>query len=203
MQIATIALLSYALYLGLAFGLRTAIQLGRSGDSGFRGIGGSVGSAEWVAGVLFAAALFVGVAAPVMALLDVIEPLVPLDRTPVHLAGLVLFVAGLGATLGAQLAMGSSWRIGVDPEESTALVTHGPFAWVRNPIFSAMLPTSLGLTLMVPSWLALAGFVALIVALELQVRVVEEPYLRQAHGEAYAEYEAHVGRFVPGVGRGS
>jgi protein-S-isoprenylcysteine O-methyltransferase Ste14 len=198
-----VALAAYALYIALAFGLRSVIQLRRSGDTGFRGVGGAVGSAEWTAGVLFAAALIVGAAAPVMALLEVVEPLESLERTPVHLAGVILFVVGLVATLGAQISMGSSWRIGVDPDESTALVTHGPFAWVRNPIFSAMLPTSLGLTLMVPSWLALAGFVALVLAFELQVRVVEEPYLRQAHGETYAQYEAQVGRFVPGVGRGS
>ena len=198
-----VALASYGLYLALAFGLRSFVQLRRSGDTGFRGIGGGFGSAEWTAGVLFAAALVVGVAGPVMALLEVVEPLEPLDRTPVHVVGMFVFVVGLLATLGAQLAMGSSWRIGVDHDESTALVTHGPFAWVRNPIFSAMLPTSLGLTLMVPTWLAIAGFVALLLALELQVRIVEEPYLRQTHGEAYAQYEARVGRFVPGVGRAS
>ncbi len=196
-----LALAFYALYLALDFGLRSVVQLRRSGDTGFRGIGGAVGSAEWMAGVLFAVALTLGLAAPVMALLEVVEPLGTLSPTPVHVAGVVLFVVGLVATLGAQLAMGSSWRVGVDPDEKTALVTHGPFAWVRNPIFSAMLPTSLGLSLMVPSWLALAGLLALVVALELQVRVVEEPYLRQAHGAAYARYEASVGRFLPQVGR--
>jgi protein-S-isoprenylcysteine O-methyltransferase Ste14 len=54
---------------------------------------------------------------------------------------------------------------------------------------------------MVPSWVALAGVVALFVALELQVRVVEEPYLRRTHGAAYTDYASRVGRFVPGVGR--
>ena len=195
-----VALASYALYLALAFGFRSIVQLRRSGDAGFRGIGGTVGSAEWVAGVLFAAALILGVAAPAMALLDLVEPLA-LDRFPLHIVGVVLFLVGLAATLGAQLAMGRSWRIGVDASERTELVTHGPFAWVRNPIFSAMLPTSLGLVLMVPSWLAVTGIVALLFALELQVRVVEEPYLRRVHGEAYAQYEARVGRFVPHLGR--
>ncbi len=117
------------------------------------------------------------------------------------MAGLILFAVGLGATLAAQLAMGNSWRIGVDPDERTELVTTGPFALVRNPIFSAMLPTSLGLVLMVPSWVAIIGFAALVLALELQVRVVEEPYLLRAQGRRYAEYAARVGRFVPGVGR--
>ena len=57
----------------------------------------------------------------------------------------------------AQIAMGASWRIGVDPDERTELVMDGPFAVVRNPIFAAMLPTALGLTLLVPSWVAILG----------------------------------------------
>jgi hypothetical protein len=51
--------------------------------------------------------------------------------------------------------MGTSLQIGVDPTERTQLVTTGPFALVRNPIFAAMLPTALGLTLLVPSWIAI------------------------------------------------
>jgi protein-S-isoprenylcysteine O-methyltransferase Ste14 len=103
--------------------------------------------------------------------------------------------------LAAQIAMGESWRIGVDESERTELVTDGPFALARNPIFAAMLPTSLGLALMVPSWVAFAGLAALFIALELQVRVVEEPYLRRVHGRTYSDYASRVGRFFPGVGR--
>jgi protein-S-isoprenylcysteine O-methyltransferase Ste14 len=72
---------------------------------------------------------------------------------------------------------------------------------VRNPIFSAMLPTSLGLTLVVPNVVAILGFASLLIALEIQVRLVEEPYLRNVHGQAYRDYTARVGRFFPGVGR--
>jgi len=198
---AIVALIIYAVYLGIAFGLRTAIQLRRTGSTGFHGLGGRPGSAEWIAGVGFAVALVLGVAAPLLALLGVVEPIAALDVTPVHVAGIVLALAGIAATFYAQVAMGTSWRIGVDPGERTALVTSGPFALVRNPIFAAMLPTALGLTLIVPSWVALLGLAGLTVALELQVRVVEEPYLLRTHGSEYREYAARVGRFVPGLGR--
>lgn len=197
----TVALILYVLYLALAFGLRTLIQLRRTGSSGFHGLGGRPGSAEWIAGVGFTLALLFGAAAPVLALLDVVEPIAALDTTAIHLAGLILALGGIGTTFYAQVAMGASWRIGVDPEEKTALVTTGPFALVRNPIFAAMLPTALGLALLVPSWVALLGLAGLVVALELQVRVVEEPYLLQVHGGAYAAYAAQVGRFLPGAGR--
>ena len=198
---AVLALVLYAVYLLLAFVLRTVIQLRRTGSSGFHGISGRPGSVEWLAGVGFVVALAVGAAAPVLALADVVEPIDALNEHGVHAAGVALAVAGLAATLLAQLAMGESWRIGVDADERTALVTSGPFALVRNPIFAAMLPTGLGLLLVLPSWVAIVGFAALIAALELQVRVVEEPYLLRTHGNAYREYAARVGRFVPGVGR--
>ncbi|MGD9734257.1 MAG: isoprenylcysteine carboxylmethyltransferase family protein [Solirubrobacterales bacterium] len=197
---ATLALILYAVYLVLAFGLRTLIQLRRTGSTGFHGLGGRPGSPEWIAGVGFTVALLVGAAAPVLALLDVFEPISALDVTAAHVVGVVLAIGGIAATFYAQVAMGTSWRIGVDHEERTQLVTTGPFAFVRNPIFAAMLPTALGLTLLVPSWVALAGLAGLMIALELQVRVVEEPYLMSVHRDTYAGYAARVGRFIPGVG---
>jgi protein-S-isoprenylcysteine O-methyltransferase Ste14 len=198
---AWLALGSYVLYMALAFGLRTVIQLRRTGSSGFEGISGRPGSAEWLAGVLFVVAIAMGVAAPLLALTSMVEPIVALDTKAVHGVGFVLFVTGLAGTLAAQISMGDSWRIGVDEKVTTEMVTDGAFGIVRNPIFAAMLPASIGLALMVPSVVAFAGLVALLVALELQVRVVEEPYLRRAHGADYERYAARVGRFVPGVGR--
>jgi protein-S-isoprenylcysteine O-methyltransferase Ste14 len=196
-----LALVLFAVYGALTFGLRTLIQLRRTGSSGFHGVGGRPGSAEWVAGVGFTVALLVGAAAPLLALLDVVEPFGALDTTAIHIAGLALAIGGIAGTFFAQVAMGTSWRIGVDPGERTELVTSGPFALVRNPIFAAMLPTALGLALLVPSWVAFVGLIGLATALELQVRVVEEPYLLNRHGDAYSGYAARVGRFVPGVGR--
>jgi protein-S-isoprenylcysteine O-methyltransferase Ste14 len=197
----TVALISYGVYLALAFGLRSWLQLRRTGSTGFEGVSGGPGSAEWLAGILFGLALALGLAAPVLALAGVVQPLEALDGAVTRVAGVVLFGLGLVGTLLAQAAMGSSWRIGVDERSRTELVTGGPFTIVRNPIFAAMLPASAGLALMVPSAVALAGLAALFVALELQVRVVEEPYLLRMHGADYSSYATRVGRFLPGFGR--
>lgn len=80
-------------------------------------------------------------------------------------------------------------------------MTTGPFGLVRNPIFTAMCTALTGLTLMSSTPLTLAGLGCLVVAVELQVRVVEEPYLLATHGAAYAAYTGRVGRFVPRLGR--
>jgi protein-S-isoprenylcysteine O-methyltransferase Ste14 len=194
------ALVLFAVYLLIAFVVRTWLQLRRTGDSGWRGISGRPGTPEWWAGILFAIALVAGVLGPVTALLG-LNPLDAITATAVQATGTVLAGAGVLATFLTQVAMGANWRIGVDETERTDLVTSGPFALVRNPIFTAMAFTGLGLALMVPNVVALTGFVLLLVALHLQVRVVEEPYLRQAHGDVYAQYAASTGRFLPRLGR--
>ena len=100
--------------------------------------------------------------------------------------------------LAAQRAMGASWRIGVDQAEATTLVTDGLFARVRNPVFTAMITTGVGLTLLAPKVVALGADRAH--PREFQVRVVEEPYLLRTHGAAYTAYALRAGRFLPGLG---
>jgi len=196
----TAALALYGLLLFLTFGVRVAIQLRRTGSSGVHGLGPGTDPLELFVGAIFAAGLIGGGLAPVLALNGAVEPIAALDGAVGHALGLALALTGIVAVFAAQLAMGDAWRIGVDPDERTQLVTDGPFRLVRNPIYSAILPTVLGLALMVPSPLALVALALLAIGLELQVRLVEEPYLLRTHGDAYARYAARVGRFVPGIG---
>jgi protein-S-isoprenylcysteine O-methyltransferase Ste14 len=197
---AVAALVLYCVSLALTFGVRIAIQVRRTGSAGVHGLPEGAAPLEWLAGGLFVFSLAIGGLAPLLTLLDVLEPVPALDGPVVNTVGLVVAVTGIMLTFAAQLAMGDAWRIGVDPGERTELVTDGPFGLVRNPIYSAMTPTVLGLVLMVPNALALATIACLVTALELQVRLVEEPYLLRTHGDAYVAYAANVGRFVPGVG---
>jgi protein-S-isoprenylcysteine O-methyltransferase Ste14 len=195
---APLALALYLVYLALAFGLRGWLQWRRSGDHGFRFGGFAASAAERAGAILFVVALGLGLAAPVLELLGGLAAFEGL-RAPA--LGTLLALLGIAGTLHAQLAMGSSWRVGVDTSERTALRTDGPFRWVRNPIFSWMILTAAGLALLVPNVASLAGLLALVVGIQIQVRRVEEPYLLRTHGEAYARWASHTGRFVPGLGR--
>src|SRR5690606_33037467 len=113
-----------------------------TGTSGFRGISGRPGSPAWWGGVLFPLAVLTGVVAPVLVLTGATPPV----AMPAAIAGtgLVVAVAGLAVVLIAQAARGESWRIGVDEDERTELVTRGPFARVRNPVFTGMVAVSAG-----------------------------------------------------------
>lgn len=197
---AALGLALFGVMFVVVFVLRTVVQKRRTGDSGIRSgvLGASFGSVEWVAGWLFVLAMLAGVAAPVAELVG----LAPFfDSTALRAVGAVVAVAGIGLTFASQLSMGEQWRIGVDPDEETALVTDEAFAVVRNPIFGCMILVAVGLTLLVPNVISLIGLVMLVATIELQVRLVEEPYLRTLHGDTYAAYAANVGRLIPGVGR--
>ena len=110
-------------------------------------------------------------------------------------AGWMLLAAALALVIAAQWQMGESWRIGID-DRPTALTTGGPFALMRNPIFSGMLLALAGVVALSPSAATLVAWVAVAQLIAVQARL-EEQHLLRLHGSAYADYTARVGRFVP------
>jgi protein-S-isoprenylcysteine O-methyltransferase Ste14 len=197
---AVVALALLAVFGLLGFAWRAWLQHRRTGSTGFRGISGRIGSVEWVAGVGFVIALVVAVVGPLLQLYGVITPLPGLQANGIQIAGIAFALLGIVLTVWAQLDMGDSWRVGVDESETTALVHTGMFGRVRNPIYTAMLTFNFGIALVTPNVMAIAWLILAVTALQLQVRRVEEPYLRDKHGAAYRGYTARVGRFIPGVG---
>jgi protein-S-isoprenylcysteine O-methyltransferase Ste14 len=198
MSDATLVLALYVLFLLLAFGWRSWIHYRQTGTSGYHGLTRRGSPAERAGGLLLVLALALGFAAPLLELLGWTHSAAgPFQR----LAGLTLYGVGGVGTLLAQLQMGRSWRVGVDPEEHTDLVERGLYRWIRNPIYTAMLTFTVGLLLLLPNWAALLAFALLLLGLELHVRFVEEPHLLAQHGDSYRRYAARVGRFLPGLGR--
>jgi protein-S-isoprenylcysteine O-methyltransferase Ste14 len=114
--------------------------------------------------------------------------------------GAVLLVAGLVLMVTAQLELGASWRIGIDPAARPGLVTSGLYHYSRNPIFLAFLVILVGYALLIPTALSLALVIGTYVGVRGQI-AAEEAYLEHAYGEAYRDYAGRVGRFVPGIGR--
>ena len=171
-----------------------------TGDSGIRpgAFAADASTLERVAYVLLIVAFAGAVGAPIAAMAG-LEPL--WDNSAVRWVGAVMAVTGIGLTYAAQVGMGTEWRIGIDRTEVTGLVTSGVFGLVRNPIFTAMIFTAVGFALMVPNAVAIIAVVCLVLAIEMQVRFVEEPHLRRLHGTGYEQYAAEVGRFVPLIGR--
>lgn len=192
MKPAVTTLVLDVVFLGLAIGWRSVAQARRTGHHGFVAFR-ERGTAARVSGLLMVASLVLLATGVAVALGD--------DRgwEPAAAVGALAMITGLGLCLAAQQAMGASWRIGVDPDETTSLVTGGLFARLRNPIFTAMVLFAAGHALAVPNvWNAL-GALALAAGIGGQVLLVEEPHLRRVHGASYARYAAASGRFLPRV----
>lgn len=98
-------------------------------------------------------------------------------------------------TVVAQAQMGRSWRIGIDTNHGTELVSAGLFAWSRNPIFLAMRVCLLSLVLIRPNAVTLALWLVGDVIMQVQVRL-EEAFLQAQHGASYRAYRERTRRWV-------
>jgi len=111
------------------------------------------------------------------------------------LLGLELIAAGVALVYAAQKAFRAA-HTHVEPwKPSTALVTTGIFAWLRNPMYVGGMAILVGLAVLLASdWMVvmtvLAGFV-----LHFGVVKREERYLQAKFGEAYRRYCAAVPRY--------
>lgn len=95
----------------------------------------------------------------------------------------------------AQFQMKESWRIGIDTDHETSLVTNGLFSLSRNPVFSGMIASQAGLFLLLPGALTLCLMLTTYVVLQIQIRL-EEDFLVQRHGEVYRKYKSKTRRLL-------
>ena len=79
------------------------------------------------------------------------------------------------------------------------LVRSGPYALVRNPIYTSMLLVICAVGIVITGWkLFLIALLAFIVGTEIRVRT-EEQLLASRFGEEFAEYKKSVAAYVPFV----
>jgi protein-S-isoprenylcysteine O-methyltransferase Ste14 len=110
--------------------------------------------------------------------------------------GLTLVALGYAGTLWAYRAMGDAWRIGINAKEKTALVSRGPYRWVRHPIYLFQIVMLAGAALLLPTVLSLAILATHYLCVRLKARD-EEKYLTTVHGEAYRDYAYRTGGLFP------
>jgi protein-S-isoprenylcysteine O-methyltransferase Ste14 len=94
----------------------------------------------------------------------------------------------------AQSHMANSWRIGIDVNNKTELVTSGLFAYSRNPVFLGIMIANVGLFLTIPNAFTLLIISLSVVSINTQIRL-EEVFLENSHGKEYQEYLNQVRRW--------
>lgn len=176
----------------LAFGWRTLAQLMATGSTGFVAHR-ERGAVDKAAGLALTLGLLAVAAGTLLA--D------DRDWGAITVVGVLAMLGGLVLCLAAQRSMGASWRIGVDPDERTDLVTTGLFGSVRNPIFTAMIVFAAGSALAVPTTVTVLGLAVATAGIVAQVLLVEEPHLRRQHGPDDDAYVSRSGRFLPSLAR--
>ena len=100
----------------------------------------------------------------------------------------------------AKLSLGRwfSASFGVKPNHE--LVTHGPYAIVRHPMYAAFIALGVGLGIAWDSWVTL-GFALLYAVPFWMHTVIEEEMFEKHFGDAWRAYRASVPRLVPRWGR--
>ncbi|MGF1506850.1 MAG: isoprenylcysteine carboxylmethyltransferase family protein [Chloroflexi bacterium] len=117
----------------------------------------------------------------------------------VRIAGAVLAGAGIPLAIWAARAIRSNVTRTVVTRTDHELITHGPYRWIRHPLYTAGLMLFAGLSLMAGNLFFLAFTVLAGVLLVIRLPA-EEAHLQAHFGEAYDAYRRRTGAFLPRVG---
>jgi protein-S-isoprenylcysteine O-methyltransferase Ste14 len=115
------------------------------------------------------------------------------------LAGLTiaLTIASVWFCYAAARALGKQWALMARVIEGHELISQGPYAVVRNPIYLAMLGMLVATGLAASRWPALVG-AAIVFAAGTAIRIrTEESLLRGAFGAKFEDYARRVPAFLP------
>lgn len=134
-----------------------------------------------------------------------IAPVVPGGGPLIQAAGVVLcaglVTAAVWLSWSAFATIGAQWSVGARLRSDHALVTSGPYAFVRHPIYSAAGALVIATGLAVSVWPALvAGTIAYALGTIIRVRC-EEALLRARFGAEFARYAKVTGALLPRLRR--
>ena|SRR6266498_2260391 len=120
----------------------------------------------------------------------------PVDVPYGVVIGVTLCVAALAFAFWARTTMLRA-RTNINPfKPTTAIVTTGPFAWTRNPLYISMTVLFIGLALILHAIAAVILLPVLLLIITFGVIRREELYLERKFGVQYREYRQHVRRWL-------
>jgi protein-S-isoprenylcysteine O-methyltransferase Ste14 len=112
--------------------------------------------------------------------------------------GAALTAAGLLFTVWARVHLGTNWSGTVTIKKGHELITSGPYALVRHPIYTGLLLAFAGSALARDELRGILAFVLVLWALWRKLRN-EERWMREQFGEAYSTYARRVAALIPFV----
>jgi protein-S-isoprenylcysteine O-methyltransferase Ste14 len=121
----------------------------------------------------------------------------PLPNPALNALGVVLCAAGVTFAIWARVYLGRNWGMPMSLKENPELVTTGPYAFVRHPIYTGVLLAMLGCAFGAGLWW-LAIFVAAGMYF-IYSAVVEEKLMVQQFPNQYPDYKKRTKMLIPFV----
>lgn len=117
-------------------------------------------------------------------------------NAPLNILGLLLAAAGVGLAVWARFYLGSNWGMPMSLRQGHELVTTGPYALLRHPIYTGILLAAIGSSLINLWWLVL--FFTSAIYFTYSTRV-EDKDMAEHFPETYGAYHARTYRLIPFV----
>ena len=115
-----------------------------------------------------------------------------------RIAATLLVVAGLAFAVWSRIALGANWSATVRIHADQRVVRTGPYALVAHPIYTGISLALLGSALVGGTLGGMLGVVLVVVSFWMKARM-EERFLQDEFGAAYAEYRRGVKFLIPFV----
>ena len=109
-------------------------------------------------------------------------------------AGLFITALGVLVFITAMVHMKTSWRVGIDKQTKTSLITYGIYKFSRNPAFVGFDLMFIGLFITYTCFLTLIVMLASISAFHLLI-LQEEKHLTLTFKEEYIDYKLKTPRY--------
>jgi protein-S-isoprenylcysteine O-methyltransferase Ste14 len=110
--------------------------------------------------------------------------------------GAAITVVGLLFAVWARQHLGSNWSRSVTIKQGHELITTGPYALVRHPIYTGILGGFLGTAIALSQVRGVIAFVLVFLVFWAKFRM-EERWMRSQFGETYASYAQQTAALVP------
>jgi protein-S-isoprenylcysteine O-methyltransferase Ste14 len=110
--------------------------------------------------------------------------------------GFALGVLSVAFMTWTQVTLDTQWSAQLQLREGHHLITTGPYARIRHPLYAAMFGWGAALSLLTANWI-FAAVSALAIAGVIVRIPKEEQMMIEAFGDEYKAYMQHTGRFIP------
>ncbi|MDM9624783.1 protein-S-isoprenylcysteine O-methyltransferase [Rhizobium sp. S152] len=120
---------------------------------------------------------------------------------PAHIwaviVGAVVFFSAMWVFRRTHKELGRNWSITLEIREKHKLISGGPYAFVRHPMYTSFMLMGIGQAFLIPNWFAgLAGLLGFAILFFLRVDK-EERMMMEIFGAEYGDYMQRTKRLIP------